>query len=391
MQHLNPILNLPEFEIKSVQGRHVLVFDVSYKGNKQCGHCQSSKVRIKASFIRQVKHHSIGHVPSVLRFKAHKFYCYGCKRYSNQRFLGIRAYQRASEPLQQQIFYQHTLGISQKSLAEQFRLGKATIERWYLVQTQRAHKETVYSPCPRILGIDEHHFSTSKPFATTLCDLARHKVYDVVLGKREIDLRSYLQQLKGKERVKVVCMDLSSSYRALVKKHFPKAKIVADRFHVIRLLHHQCMKVNRLIAPDVKFQRHLMLVLRKPIHQLNEKQQYRQRQLFDHYPALEAIYHFQCQLHELLMHKTCKTKKAKKLLPKLLTMIQQLKKSPFKHFKSLGKTFYSWRAEIARMWRFSKSNGITEGFHRKMKLIQRAAYGFRNFENYRIRVRVLCS
>lgn len=30
-------------------------------------------------------------------------------------------------------------------------------------------------------------------------------------------------------------------------------------------------------------------------------------------------------------------------------------------------------------------------FHRKMKLIQRRAYGFRNFENYRLRVRVLCS
>ncbi|HBI2948300.1 TPA: transposase [Legionella pneumophila] len=38
----------------------------------------------------------------------------------------------------------------------------------------------------------------------------------------------------------------------------------------------------------------------------------------------------------------------------------------------------------------SQSNGITEGFHRKMKLIQRRAYGFRNFENYRVRVRVLC-
>ncbi|ARM32796.2 hypothetical protein GCS73_10765 [Legionella longbeachae] len=32
-----------------------------------------------------------------------------------------------------------------------------------------------------------------------------------------------------------------------------------------------------------------------------------------------------------------------------------------------------------------------EGFHRKMKLIQRRAYGFRNFENYRLRVKVLCS
>jgi hypothetical protein len=42
-------------------------------------------------------------------------------------------------------------------------------------------------------------------------------------------------------------------------------------------------------------------------------------------------------------------------------------------------------------WRFSRSNGITEGFHSKMKLIQRRAFGFRNFENDRRRVRALCA
>ena len=35
-------------------------------------------------------------------------------------------------------------------------------------------------------------------------------------------------------------------------------------------------------------------------------------------------------------------------------------------------------------------SGITEGFHNKMELINRQAYGFRNFENYRLRVKVLC-
>ena len=42
------------------------------------------------------------------------------------------------------------------------------------------------------------------------------------------------------------------------------------------------------------------------------------------------------------------------------------------------------------MWRFTRSNGITEGFHNKMETISRQAYGFRNFENYRQRVQVLC-
>ena len=40
------------------------------------------------------------------------------------------------------------------------------------------------------------------------------------------------------------------------------------------------------------------------------------------------------------------------------------------------------------MWRFTRNNGITEGFHTKMEVLQRQAYGFRNFQNYRLRVRV---
>ena len=33
------------------------------------------------------------------------------------------------------------------------------------------------------------------------------------------------------------------------------------------------------------------------------------------------------------------------------------------------------------MLRFSRSNGITEGFHTKMEMISRRAFGFRNFNN----------
>src|SRR4029079_13980651 len=41
---------------------------------------------------------------------------------------------------------------------------------------------------PRVLGIDEHFFTRKKGFATTLCDLHRHRVYDVVLGRSELSL-----------------------------------------------------------------------------------------------------------------------------------------------------------------------------------------------------------
>ena len=108
-------------------------------------------------------------------------------------------------------------------------------------------------------------------------------------------------------------------------------------------------------------------------------------------PAIAALYDFKQKLYELLSKKHCTAKTCKKLLPDFLDMIKELKQSGFQYLRTIGNTLYKWREEVARMFRFTKNNGITEGFHRKMKLIQRRAYGFKNFENYRIRVKVLCS
>src|SRR5262249_17753100 len=63
----------------------------------------------------------------------------------------------------------------------------------------------------------------------------------------------------------------------------------------------------------------------------------------------------------------------------------------FAQLVQLGQTLRSWQVEIATMWRFTRNNGITEGFHTKMEVLQRQAYGFRNFNNYRLRVKIMCS
>lgn len=99
---------------------------------------------------------------------------------------------------------------------------------------------------------------------------------------------------------------------------------------------------------------------------------------------------FSQELCELLRIRRQNKEQCRKLAARLLDCINELCQSPFKAMSSLGRTLVTWKEEIARMFRFSKNNGITEGFYRKMKLIQRRAYGFWNFENYRLRVRVLC-
>ena len=57
-------------------------------------------------------------------------------------------------------------------------------------------------------------------------------------------------------------------------------------------------------------------------------------------------------------------------------------------FGKLAETISEWFTPKIRKWRFTENNGIIEGFHCKMKLIQRLAYGYKNFKNYRLRVLV---
>lgn len=66
------------------------------------------------------------------------------------------------------------------------------------------------------------------------------------------------------------------------------------------------------------------------------------------------------------------------LVRELLARIQQLKEFKFASLVTLGETLDAWKEEIARMWRFRKNNVITKGFHNKMEMISRRAFGFKN-------------
>jgi transposase len=88
-----------------------------------------------------------------------------------------------------------------------------------------------------------------------------------------------------------------------------------------------------------------------------------------------------------MLLKTLTALRARAKLPQYLELVEQLRDSPL---RTLAKTLTSWMGPIIAMWRFRKSNGITEGFHNKMEMISRRADGFRNFENYRLRVLTHC-
>ena len=56
-----------------------------------------------------------------------------------------------------------------------------------------------------------------------------------------------------------------------------------------------------------------------------------------------------------------------------LSLTNELNAVGFAGLKTLADTLVSWQAEIGRMWRINRNNGITEGFQNKMEVISRRA------------------
>lgn len=59
------------------------------------------------------------------------------------------------------------------------------------------------------------------------------------------------------------------------------------------------------------------------------------------------------------------------------------------YFPKSRKTIIRWLDEIIAYFNNRTTNGVVEGINNKLKLIKRSAYGFRNFDNFRVRC-LLC-
>ena len=108
------------------------------------------------------------------------------------------------------------------------------------------------------------------------------------------------------------------------------------------------------------------------------------------HPAFVPLYQKMNSLCDLVRQKHHTKSRCPHLATELLKTIRDLAVSSLASLGTLAQTLFSWKEEIACRWRFTKNNGITEGFHRTMKLIQRRTYGFRNFNNYLLRVIAQC-
>ena len=384
-------LTLPGYRIIRWESNTLMrVYVEALEAPRLCSCCGGGRLHSKGRYERRVRHLACFGNPSELVIGCRRYKCLGCNRSFVQPLPGIMPGRHSTELWREDIYERHGDGICASVLADREDVAPGTVGRIYSQFTERKAKERLSLDCPRVLGIDEHTLHKGMRFATTFCDLHRRRVFDISAGRSEAELSSYLGSLRGRDRVRVVCIDLSNSYRSMVRRWFPRAMIVADRFHAIRVVGLHLMRLARQLVPCLGWNRAWLGLLRSRSDRLLPEQQARLQQLLAAHPALRPIYEMKEHLCRLLRLKTQPPGACRIHIRELLHLISTLRESGLEAALTLAKTLADWTEEIVRMWRFTRNNGITEGFHRKMKLIQRRAYGFRSFQNYRLRVIAQC-
>ena len=70
----------------------------------------------------------------------------------------------------------------------------------------------------------------------------------------------------------------------------------------------------------------------------------------------------------------------------MVIWILEAEESGLEEFKAATTAFHNWFEYIINSIMYNYSNGLTEGYNNKIKVLKRIAYGYRNFDNLRKRI-----
>jgi transposase len=192
------------------------------------------------------------------------------------------------------------------------------------------------------------------------------------------------------ERVEVVVLDMSKTYASAIQQLFGESVQVLDRFQVVQLavdaLDEVLRSVHKQLAPEeAKALKKLRRRWLQSANQLNVDELIARYEWRRRFPQLREMIDWVQDVRMWFERKY--TKPAREALLKRIERASQSAQEPLKR---MAGTLTRWFEPIVHYIRNRYSNGMTEGFNNKIKLIQRMAYGLRNEHNRRKRILAWC-
>jgi transposase len=279
-------------------------------------------------------------------------------------------------------------GCPGRELARRYGLTERTVFRWVFERSRGGRPRQL----GRAIGIDDYARRKAHRYNTSIIDLDKGRPITTFKGRGAEEVMAWFRSRPQAEleRVEVVVMDMSKTYASAIRELFGETVQVIDRFHVVKLavdaldevLRSVQKQLDREEAKELKKLRRRWL---KSANQLNVDELIARYEWRRRFPQLREMMDWVQDLRMWFDRQY--EKPAREALSKL---IERASQSPQEPLKRMAGTLTRWFEPIVHYIRNRYSNGLTEGFNNKIKLIQRMAYGLRNEHNRRKRIMAYC-
>jgi len=247
----------------------------------------------------------------------------------------------------------------------------------------------------RRLAIDEVYLGKRHKFVTLVVDLQTRAVVSVAPGRGQAGLQGFFLRLKRAEaKVQAIATDMAGGYIAAVLKYLPKAKLVFDHFHVIKLMNEKLTILRRDLYRELTGPMHRdvlkgirWLLLKNP-ENLTQGPQVDERQRLEDAlqlnKPLAIAYYLKEDLRQFWNQKSIVA--AERFLT---DWCRRANASGIRVLQTMAKTLLTHRQGLLNWYIEPISSGPIEGINNKIGALQRRAYGYRNYEHFKQRLLTL--
>jgi transposase len=390
---LTELVNLEGVKVTNYiqhEGVGIILHLSSERDEAICTRCGNLSHKIHQNHRYLVKDLPLMGQPVYLEINRRQFKCKICNKPFSEQLDFVKARRKYTNRLANNIVGQ-VLENDIKSVAER---NNVTPEEIETMLKDAFHQLNHQKPIGlKRLGIDEIALIKGQgKYCAVLGDLDQGKLIEIISDRRKEKIAEVLTGW-GTEvllQIEEVSMDLWIPYKNLVEELMPNAQVVADRFHVMKQVNteldnqrkkekREAEKINsesdkEQILSGLKKSKYVLL---KNEDNLTEEQKDKLEEVKQVSPTLSKMHHLKEELR-MIFQSSIDWLEALFELGNWLVSARQ-------YYPESQNTMLRWFDEIIAYFDHRTTNGMVEGINNKLKLIKRSAFGFNNFDNFKIR------
>jgi transposase len=377
------ILNLPDYKVERVEENdhdyHITAevstppsICVGCGSTRLIGHGRNEQV------IRDIPTHG---KRVAIYVDTRRWRCQDCGKTVMESLPAVNARREMTERLCKWIG-QQSMKRTFASVAEDTGLDEKTIRNIFRDYVNELEVQFRFET-PQWMGIDEIYLIKPRCVIT---NIQNNTVVDMLTNRNKDTVAKYLFQMKQRDKVQFVAMDMWAPYRDAVTAVMPQAKIVIDKFHVIKMANEAMEKARKGIRADLdlKQRRGLMhdrFVLLKRQRDLTDKEAFNLDGWTKNYPVLGEAYRLKESFYAVYEASSNK----EDALARYEAWSKSVPPEIRPHFSDLIRAFTNWQPWILNYFDHKVTNAYTESLNSLIRVMDRMGRGY-SFEALRAKI-----